>query len=133
MYTIFISYKYEDLKYLNKIKKWEIKKRLGNQIKILFEQSDVRNKGEPAIKKYLHPMLEKMSILLVLVGEDSHNRFWMDYEIDFAINRKKRIIGMRIPETTGGSPPKINDFELLAFHPDALRKKLREIFNDKDI
>ncbi|MEM6719649.1 MAG: hypothetical protein AAF611_10055 [Bacteroidota bacterium] len=57
MKSIFVSYVYEDLKYVNKIKKWERNRLLPN-FTIITEEEDKRANGEKAVKAYLKPLIQ---------------------------------------------------------------------------
>ena len=42
--------------------------------------------------------------MIVLIGNDSHNSTWIDYEMDVATSKKMPILGVRIPSTFGAGP-----------------------------
>lgn len=124
--SVFISYKYEDIQWKNKIKKWEEGGLLGPYVVVTGEEEDVRINGETAIKNHLSPKLLGMSVLLVLVGQDSHNRPWVDYEVQHAKSHHKKIIAVRIPGTTGATPVAIRELVLIPLDPNSLKKVLND-------
>ncbi|OHD16843.1 MAG: hypothetical protein A2Y34_04680 [Spirochaetes bacterium GWC1_27_15] len=123
MKQVFISYKYEDIKYKNKIKNWAIEKRLGD-INIIGETEDVRQGGMNAIQQHLSPKLTGASCVLVLVGNDTHNSVGVDYEIKHAKSQNKKIIVVRIPQTTGAAPIIIRNIKEVVFDPNAIKNAI---------
>ena len=103
MKSIFVSRLFEDRKWAEKFKKWEN----DNQLKgytITFETKDLRHLGEQAIKEYLKKMINGTTALLVLVGDDTHNHNWIEYEVQLAKSYNKKVFWMRIPNTNGAKP-----------------------------
>lgn len=123
MKPIFISHVYEDSKYIEKMKKWS-KNGLLNGYVLTFETEDKRIDGEKAIKEYLKKKIEDAAIILVLIGNDTHNHDWIKVEVELANNFNKEICCVRIPNTTGGKPDILKKFEELKFDPDYILKKL---------
>lgn len=130
MYSIFVSYKFEDNKYLEIIKKWGIEQRFGKEITITSEKEDVRINGTDAIKRHLNQFLNGMAILLVLVGQDSHNRPWVDYEVNYALQHHKKIILVQIPKTNGGPPKMVKTRIVHPFDPNAIYKEIRNFYEE---
>ena len=124
MESIFISYVYEDNKWLKKMLKWE-KKGLLKGYKITHETEDKRHEGKKAIKDHLKDKIKGCSILLVLIGNDSHNHDWIKAEIELANNYRKKICCVRIPDTNGSAPSILNNYELINFHPDSILKSIK--------
>ncbi len=124
MKSIFISHDHTDTHWIRSIKKWASKGLLGPKVKIINVIEDVSPDGRNAIKAHLSPKLQGMSAIIVLVGDNTHNRPWVDYEVQFAKSNNKLLIGVRIPETTGGPPAAIKEFPLVVFNPNAIVKYL---------
>lgn len=57
---------------------------------------EIKRKGDAAIKKWIDTNLEGKSCLVVLVGEETADRKWIDYEIQRAWELGKGIVGIRI-------------------------------------
>ena len=123
MKSIFISHVYEDQEYVKKMKKWESNDLL-NGYTFTFETEDKRREGENAIKEYLKKKIEGAAIVLVLIGNDTHNHDWIKVEVELANNFNKKICCVRIPNTTGGKPDILKKFEELKFDPSDLLKTL---------
>lgn len=121
MKSIFVSYKYEDLAKKNKLKRWEERGDLG-EVRITGETKDVRQGGREAVEAHLKPKIEGMAAMLVLVGDDSHNSQWMDWEIDVAQQYNKKVLPVRIPGTTGAAPAAIRHLRTIEFNPNMIVK-----------
>jgi hypothetical protein len=130
MRTIFVSYKYEDAKYLNTILNWEKKGLFSDQIKFVYEKQDKRQEGKIGIEKYLSAYLQGMSLLLVLIGQDTHNSEWVNFEIKYAKQRNKVILPVRIPETTGGIPKIIENINPIVYTPTKINAEIKLIYRD---
>lgn len=123
MKSVFVSYKYDDKKSKDRLLKWVKDKCLGDVV-VTGETKDVRNDGKKAIKNHLSPKLKGASIVLVLVGENTHNSTGVEYEIQHAKSHKKKIVSVRIPKTRGAAPKSIRDVELIAFTQNDIKEAI---------
>lgn len=57
---------------------------------------EVRRKGDDAIKKWINAQMEKRSCVIVLIGENTSDRKWVQYEIEQAYNKGKGLFGIYI-------------------------------------
>jgi hypothetical protein len=80
---------------------------------------DKRGEGDKAIEDHINEMIEQCDIVLVLIGDDSHDRKWIEYEMQVATSKQKKIKGVRIPETTGGGPKLYRERKLPLLEWDA--------------
>lgn len=123
----FISYCFNDEKeHCIVIKKWAKKGLLGENVIIFVEKEDKRKDGKEAIKDYLRENLKKSNGLLILIGDNCHNRPWMDYEVDVANSLSLPIIPIRISNTTGGPPSKIRNYTLIAYQVEAIKETIQK-------
>nr|WP_315036900.1 TIR domain-containing protein [uncultured Lachnoanaerobaculum sp.] len=60
------------------------------------EWEEVKEKTESKIKEWIDEQLNKRSCLVVLIGKDTANRKWINYEIKRAYELKKGIVGIYI-------------------------------------
>lgn len=121
----FVSYCFDDEKeYCDRLQDWAKDNRLSENIVIFIEQEDKRIEGESAIKDYLKTQLKKSNGLLVLVGDNCHNRPWMDYEAAVAASIQLPIITIRVPGTTGAAPKLLGDRTLIAYEPNAIKNEI---------
>ncbi|MCO5268985.1 MAG: TIR domain-containing protein [Brumimicrobium sp.] len=119
--SIFISCVYEDSHRIDTIKKWAADNRLSN-IVITHETEDKRQQGKEAIKRHIKSKIQGAAIILVLVGQDTHNHKWIEAEVELANSFHKEIICVRVPHTTGAVPPLLAKFQLINFNPEAIKK-----------
>ena len=124
--SIFCSYEYGDKEHKDKLKEWGENGRLGNDVIIVYETQDKRQGGKKAVRNYLSPKLKGCSDMIVLIGNNTHNAPGVEYEIAHAKSDHKRIIPVRIPETTGAPPKAIRQKRLFAFEPNAIKKALNK-------
>jgi len=119
--SIFISCVFEDSHRINSIKKWVTDNRLGDVV-ITQESEDKRQQGKEAVKKHIQSKIQGAAIILVLVGQDTHNHEWIEAEVELANSFHKEIVCVRIPHTTGAVPPLLTKHRLISFDPDAIKK-----------
>lgn len=102
--SIFISYVYEDKKHRDKLKTWAEKNLLGDNCHVTFERKDCRQEGKAAIKAELESMIQGSGVVVVLLGQNTHNHPWVLHEIELTKIKNKKLILVRIPGSTGGKP-----------------------------
>nr|VFK23460.1 MAG: MTH538 TIR-like domain (DUF1863) [Candidatus Kentron sp. MB]VFK27857.1 MAG: MTH538 TIR-like domain (DUF1863) [Candidatus Kentron sp. MB]VFK74443.1 MAG: MTH538 TIR-like domain (DUF1863) [Candidatus Kentron sp. MB] len=124
MRSVFISYKYEDKIWKDKVKKWGSDKRFGGNVVIIGKSEDVRQGGTNAVKGHISPKIRGASDVLVLVGNDTHNSTGVEYEVQHAKSSGKNIILVRIPGTTGAAPRSLMYRDMTAFEPNAIMRAL---------
>lgn len=118
--SIFISCVHEDSHRINSIKSWASQNRLGNVV-ITSETEDNRHIGVEAIKKHIQSKIQGAAVVLVLIGQDTHNHDWIQAEVELANSFHKDIICARIPNSTGAVPPILRNHKLINFDPDSIR------------
>jgi hypothetical protein len=121
--SVFVSHVFEDRHWIAQIEEWGRQGQLGDVV-ITGETRDVRAEGDTAIRNHLHPKINGAAVVLVLVGKDTHNHAWADYEVRAAQSLRKRIVVARIPNTTGAPPPSAGGLALVAWQPHLLRAAL---------
>lgn len=122
MPSFFISYVYEDRAHADTIKQWADKQLLGGWTAVM-EEADVRSQGEKRVKEHISPRIRSCSALLLLVGANTHNHAWIDYELQHAKSSGLSVLNVRIPNTTG-APAKLAPMKETPFDPAALAKVL---------
>lgn len=60
------------------------------------EWEEVKKKGNAAIEKWIDDQMAYKKAVVVLIGSETADRPWVDYEIRKAWNAKKPLIGIRI-------------------------------------
>jgi len=122
--SIFVSCVYEDAQFITNLEKWAYKGLLGENVKITSETIDNRQHGYVAILNHLRPMINGASSVLVLIGRDTHNHDWIRAEVELSNSYHKQLIVARIPNTNGGIPSILVNRNVIAFHPDSIKKAL---------
>lgn len=117
---VFLSYVFEDRGYRDQIVDWARRGLLGD-VDPVFETDDVRQGGEAAIKAHLRPVMRSANAILVLVGQDTHNRRWVDEEVRYCVSAGHRLVGVRLPNTTGAPPAELRGIPLTPFTPNDVR------------
>ena len=122
--SVFISFAGNNRDWVDKIRRWNQDGLLGPGIYISAERNDYRPEGDAAIKRELTNLIQGASVILFLIGQDTHNRYWVDYEVQQAQQRGKQILVARIPGTTGGKPVALSRYPELPLDPNSLRQYL---------
>lgn len=116
---IFISYKWEDKEYYDGLNGL-LQNPNNNYVHIVIEErEDLRSKGENSVKDHLRRIIQNCDRVICLIGQDTHNSKWVQYELEVANSQKKRIIAVRVPGTTGGVPNLIRDRRISIIKWDA--------------
>lgn len=119
--SIFISCVFEDSHRIDSIKKWAKDNRLGDVV-ITHETEDKRQQGKEEIKKHIKSKIQGAAVVLVLIGQDTHNHEWIEAEVELANSFHKEIICVRIPHTTGAVPTLLANKRLISFDPDPIKR-----------
>ncbi|RKH71733.1 TIR domain-containing protein [Corallococcus interemptor] len=125
-HSVFISYVFEERPYKDKVASWIEGLRLGSNVVVTYERADVRQQGEQEIRNHLRPLIQGCAAVFVLVGDTSHSRKWIDYEVSVARSLHKIVIPIRIPGTRGGLPREIQNEHEVVFEPNAIANALRD-------
>lgn len=119
--SIFISCVYEDSRWIDLIKKWATDKRFGDVV-ITHETEDKRHQGKDAVKQHIKSKIKGAAIILVLIGQDTHNHEWIEAEVELANSFQKDIICVRVSNTTGAVPPLLKKFRIISLEIEAIKK-----------
>lgn len=117
---VFFSFAYDDVKNfkVNVVRQsWLLKNREESFVDgSIWEKA--KTKGTVALKQLIDEGLNKTSVTVVLVGEDTANRRWVNYEIVKSFDRGNGILGIhinRIKGRTGLTARGKNPLERLGF------------------
>src|SRR5690606_3846838 len=104
--NVFISHHGKDDEQIQKVK--DLLKSKGKVIKNSSIDSTKPNNAnnEEYIKSMLRSRIQWSSCLLVLIGEGTHNREWVNWEIEEAERQGRRIVGLYL---RGGTENEIPD------------------------
>lgn len=121
--SLFISCVYEDSRHIDTIQNWASQQRLGN-VAITRETEDKRALGKEAIKQHLKAKIQGAAFVVVLIGDTTHNHEWVSAEAELANSFNKKIICIRLPNTSGAVPPILKNHKLIGFNPDELKRNI---------
>ena len=83
---------------------------IGTDIKFVTEdEHDYRRFGTKFIETKLKERIDTCEALLVLVGNNCHNRPWLDFEIKHTTSTRKRVLWVRLKDTNGEAPIEIRN------------------------
>lgn len=121
---LFLSYKWEDRNYVNELD--GLLNNPTNQYRhdTNREKKDLRYKGEKKWKSYIRGMIRECDALICLIGKDTHSAPGVKYELEVAISLKKKIIPLRIPGTSSGTPPLISDLDIINWDTQEINDEL---------
>ena len=72
--------------------------------------------------QYIKAKIQGAAVILVLIGQNTHNHEWIDAEVDLASSFHKEIICIRVPNTAGAVPPLLSKYRLIRFAPEAIKE-----------
>ena len=92
---VFYSFHYEnDVRRVAQIKNIGVLE--GNEPVSPNEWEEVKKKGDAAIENWIDKNMQNRTCLIVLIGEKTANRKWINYEIKHAWNRGMGVLGIYI-------------------------------------
>lgn len=95
MRKVFYSFHYEkDVRRVSQIK--QMGKLTGDEPVTPNKWEEIKRSGDFAIKKWIEESLKICSCLVVLIGEETANREWVQYEIRRAWELGKGVVGIYI-------------------------------------
>jgi hypothetical protein len=97
----------------------------------ISSREDVRTHGQNFVKNHIKQLIDNCDVLICLIGNDSHNSPWVDYEIAVATSKQIPIIGVRIPETSGSGPNLFvkREISICEWNTDQIAEEIEEIFD----
>jgi len=106
---IFLSYKWEDKIFTDGLRGTFLNPNNEYRHVPSSEREDYREKGKDAIKSYLRGLITDCQALICVIGQNTHSSQWVAYELEVATSQDKKIVPVRIRDTTGGAPKLIKD------------------------
>jgi hypothetical protein len=103
--NLFISHYGGDEKYIERFKSL-ISNNYDIRDSSLVESDPNNAKNEEYIKSILRGQIDWAGKVVVLIGPKTHEREWVDWEINYAANHgEKRVIGVYLPGATDSDLP----------------------------
>lgn len=127
--TVFISFDYDnDRHYKNLLVAWDKNKEFDFEIYDGSLKDSINSTNAAYVKSQIKPKILAAPKLLCIVGRESAKSDWIAWEIQTAIDNKKKLIGVKI-EKAFTSPPKLlanGASWALSFNFDAIKKAVEE-------
>lgn len=131
MAKVFISFDYQDIDSKKIIDNWT-NQNIGLDISLSSEEGHNHlSKGENFVRNILRNKINSAQVLLVLVGNNTHNRPWVDYEIHHAKCQGLKVIWTQIPKTNGAPPKEISKLTQTPFNITSIREAIRHFEDNK--
>ncbi|MDW3196487.1 MAG: TIR domain-containing protein [Cytophagales bacterium] len=122
--TIFLSYRVVDEKYKKKVVDWAEEGKLGNGVKVLHQMDQGRPLTGNEIKGLIKPKIKGVAMVLILVGNDTHNSNWIKWEIELSKMDNKAIYWMQAPGTSGAPPYELKKIPKIEFNSNSIKSRL---------
>jgi len=124
---IFVCHTYNDIKYLNKIRRWGKKRKFGEQQHTVVitstEDTGLRTRTGRLIKPKIEQKFKECTFIVVLIGEYNEKHPWPRLQ-RVATKYKKTVYYMRVPYTTSPVPDFLEEIKQIAYNPNAIDKLL---------
>lgn len=108
--NIFIAHYGKDEKYIPRLKGLLTRQNYNVRDSSIVETEPNKAKNPEYIKGLIRPRIDWAGTVLVLIGPKTHEREWVNWEIDYAVKHEKRVVGVFMPGATDADvPDSLND------------------------
>ena len=122
--NIFVPHFHGDSDYLPKLRKLIEKQGYEVRDSSIDERNPNDAKDTEYIKSLLRPQIDWAGKVIVMIGPQTHTRWWVDWEIEYASSfENKRIVGVFLPGATDADvPANLNKYgdALVSWNSDSL-------------
>lgn len=125
MARVFISFDYEDIASKKAVENWTNQ---GMGTDIVFSSWDGASEshlGREHVERKIRNMINESHIVLVLVGDNTHNRPWINYEVNHGLCHDMEVIWTQLPGTFGAPPAKLRNQAPVPFKMWSLQETVR--------
>jgi hypothetical protein len=123
--TVFISFDYDnDAHYKNMLLAWDKNKEFDFELYNGSLKEAINSQNATYIKTKIRPLINKASHLLCIVGKQSASSDWINWEIQTAVDAKKKLIGVKIEKVNESPQPLLKNGATwaLSFNFEAIKK-----------
>lgn len=125
MKKVFFSFHYElDNWRVNQIRNIGVVE--GQKVCDSNEWEQIKRKGEQSIKNWINRQMKNCDCVIVLIGEKTHERKWVKYEVDKAKKMGIPVFGIfihRLKDSKGKASKKgKNVFDVKDYEPDSYQE-----------
>lgn len=127
--TVFISYDYDnDKDYKNLLKAWDANKKFDFSFHDHSADVSIDSTNAATIKRAISAKIGNATYFLCIIGEKTHNSGWVKWEIEKAVELKKKIVAVKI-KSSNTSPSEILNVGAswaMSFTYDAISKAIED-------
>lgn len=120
--TVFISYHFKDASFKGEVQKWL--EEIGIEV-LVVNQKNLTNEARENAEKNIKKQISKSHAVLVLVGDDCHNRPFLNYEIAIAKSMQIRTHCVRLSHRSGAAPEEVRNLTCIPFDKASIQKIFR--------
>lgn len=126
---IYICYRYDDEKWKNDLISTILNPNTPIKELPIIDRENLKGSPREDIKNYLKALFDDATKMLILLGNHTHNGYFVKYEINVAISRGIPIGIIRIPETTGGLPSVLDKskYEIIDWNVEKINNLLENL------
>jgi hypothetical protein len=87
-------------------------------------KDEINSTNAAYVKATIKPLIEKASHLLCIVGKEAGRSTWINWEIQTAVNARKKLIGVKLDKSYTSPPALINNGATwaMAYTFDSIKK-----------
>ncbi len=109
--NVFIAHYGKDEEHIPRLKGLLKKENYNVRDSSIVETEPNNAKNPDYIKSLIRPRIDWAGTVLVLIGQKTHERDWVNWEIEYAARQAKRIVGVYVSGATDADvPDSLNDF-----------------------
>lgn len=116
---IFISYYFGDATFKGEVEKWL--EEAGVEV-ISVNKKDLTPEARENAKKRIKEQISISQAVLILVGNDTHNRPFVDYEVSVARSKQIPTYWVRLPNRSGAAPEEVRGLPPVPFDRASIQK-----------
>ena len=126
---IFISYDYDnDKHYKNLLKAWDANGTFDFSFHDHSADVSINSTNAAAIKRAISAKINSATYFLCIVGEKTHKSSWVKWEIEKAVELKKKIVAVKT-SSTNTTPPEllgVGASWAMSFTEEAIKKAIND-------
>lgn len=93
---IFVSYYYDSDKHFKRLlKAWSANEKFSLEFEDVSTDVSINSESTEYIRRKIANQIKQCDVFVVVVGEESHERAWISWEINKAKEYKKKIVAIK--------------------------------------
>jgi hypothetical protein len=95
--NVFFSFHYVDVVLAAQIRNsWVVKGSEAAGFRDWADWEQVRRRDQDSIRRWINNQLDGTSVTVVLIGQRTHERYWVNYEIEESVRRGNGVLGIHM-------------------------------------